>query len=174
MDEGRFERTQLRLWLWLATPVVLALAAVLFSGLYLRGVRRALVQREALLESTVSLEKRLHDVDGVLKSVLAEAGQSTEAAAETTRRINQAAQRAGFNIRSLDVDKTAGQSGGLKTLSISVQGEGPLQSVIGWLDELQMPGLLLRVVAAKLTSLGLPPDSNVSGEFTLMLYLKAT
>ena len=111
-------------------------------------------------------------VSGVLKSLLADAGHSAEATDETTRRIHQAAQRDGFTIRSLDVEKTSGRAGELRTFKISVRGEGPLLSLINWLNDLQRAEAPLRVEAAKVTCLGLPPDTAVSGEFTLVLFLR--
>ena len=174
MDAGRFEQSRRRFWLWIATPVVLMVVAGLPSCLHLRHARQALADRQALLAAAGPLEERLRSLDALMKSVVADAGHGAEAADETTRRINDAATRSGFVIRSLSVEKGTTESEGFKTLRVAVQGQGSLSATIHWLAALQKPGLLLRVETMKLMALGLPPDDTVGGEFTLVLYLSAS
>ena len=81
----------------------------------------------------MSLEDRLRDADRVLASVLPEVARSAEASDDVTKRVNQAAQRFGINLRSLTVDKAPGESGGLRTVAIAVRADGSLPAVIGWL-----------------------------------------
>jgi hypothetical protein len=171
MDAGRFEQSRRRFWMWIATPVAVMVLAGVPSWLYLRHARHALAERQGLLAATVPLEERLRSMDVLLKSLVAGSGRGAEAADETTRRINHAATETGFVIRTLSVEKGMSETEGFKTLRIAVQGQGALPAVIHWLAELQKPGLLLRVESAKLTSLSLPPDDTVSGEFTLVLYM---
>ena len=172
MDEGQFERSRLVFWLWLAVPIGLMVAAMLPSRFYLDRSRRMLAERRVMLRSIDPLEDRLRSVDGLLKSLLSETSHGVEATDAATRRINQAAQRTGFSVRTLTVEKTLGESDRLRTLRISVQGQGTLLSAIQWLDALQAPGLLLRVETANVTALGVPSNSAIAGDFTLVLYLR--
>ena len=171
MDEGRFERSRLIFWAWLVTPAVLILAAMLPSYFLMVRTQRTLAERKSVLQTIAPMEDRLRMVNGILASLTVETGGSAQAADEATRRIYRAAQERGFTIRSLNVEKTPAESGGLKVLRISVQGEGSLPAIVNWLGEFQWPGLPLRVEAAKVTCLSLPPDNAASGEFTLALYL---
>ena len=150
MDLGQFARSRLVLRLWLIVPLALIVAAILPSRLYLDGVRRTLAERKAMLESIMPLESRLRDVDGILMTMVGPPARGIEATAPATRRISQTAQRFGFSIRTTTVEKDVGESDGMRTVRISVQGQGSLLSIIRWLDALQAPGLLLRVEAANL------------------------
>lgn len=171
MDAGRFEQSRRRFWLWIATPIAIMVVAGLPSWLYLRHARQVLVDRQALLAAAEPLDGRLRSLDALLKGVVADAGRGAEAADEATRRVNKAATQSGFAIRSLSVEKETAETEGFTTLRIAVQGQASLSATIRWLAELQKPGLLLRVETIKLTSLSLPPDETVNGEFTLVLYL---
>ena len=174
MDLGRFERSRVRFWVWIAAPVVLMAAACLPSWRYLAASRERLAQRTALMEALVPLEEHLNATESLMKKVVADADRGTEAVDQATRHINHAAQLSGFTIQSLNVDKASAAAEGFRVLRIAVSGQGALTSAIRWLSELQTPGLMLRVEAAKITALSLPPDDMVTAEFTFAIYMRSS
>ena len=173
MDAGHFERSRLRFWLWIGTPLVLVLLSGIPSWLYLRHARRVLAARQAVLATVMPMEETLANVDTLLKQTVADARHRAEAVDDTTHRLTQAAQKSGLTIQSMEVDKNTGDSDGLKTIRIIVQGQGRLPAVVRWLAEVQKPGLLVRVNEAKVTALSLPPEDVVSAEFVILLFLRS-
>ncbi len=173
MDLGRFERSRVRFWIWIAAPLVLIVVACLPSWRCLERSRRQLVQRTALVAAMVPLEERLGMTEAVLKKIVADPDRGAEAVDQVTRRLNHSAQLSGFVIRALNVEKASSATEGFRVLRIAVVGQGALPALIRWLSELQAPGLLLRMEAAKVTALSLPPDDTVAAEFTFAIYVRS-
>ena len=173
MDLGRFERSRVRFWMWIAVPLALIVVACLPSWHHLARCRQQLAQRTALVAALAPLEERLATTESVLKKAVAEPDRGAEAVDQATRRINHAAQISGFVIRALNVDKASAVTEGFRVLRIAVSGQGALPAVVRWLSDLQAPGLMLRMESAKVTALSLPPDDTVSAEFTLAIYVRS-
>lgn len=173
MDLGRFEHSRVRFWVWITAPVVLIVAACLPSWRYLEVSRQRLTQRATLAAALAPLEVRLGTVESTMKKVVADADRGTEAVDRVTKSINHAAQLSGFTIQSLNVDKASPATEGFRVLRIAVIGQGALPAIIRWLSELQSPGLMLRVEAAKLTALSLPPDDTATAEITFAIYVRS-
>lgn len=174
MDLGRFERSRVRFWVWIAAPLALMVAACLPAWRYLEVSRQRLAARAALVAALVPLEERLATSETVLKKIVASADRGPEAVDQVTKCINHAAQLAGFTIHSLNVDKATAATEGFRVLRIAVSGQGALPATIRWLSEVKVPGLMLRVEAAKITALGLPPEDLVTAEFTFAIYVRSS
>jgi len=173
MDLGRFHRSRMTLGLWLGVPVLLVAMTLLPSSIYLRRVQKDLSERQRLQADVPVVEKRLRDISGLLKAVTPEAGRVMEATDETTRRLEAAAKKAGLSLRSLKVGEGEEQTDAdFHFLTIHIQLDGSLRSVVQWLDELQRPGILLEVRSATLTAVSLPPDQTVSGEVKIRIRLR--
>ena len=172
MDPGRFERNRWRFWMWIALPVTIILLAILPPWVYLKHVLGLQAQHRAMTESAAELDARLKTVDAALAAALPPLSRLGEATDDTTRRINQAAQRSGFAIRSLNVAKSPSPVEGLLAVTFTVQGEGSLPAVVKWLTEVQQPGLMLRVEKTKLAALKIPSDEVLASEFVLVLYVR--
>lgn len=174
MDLGRFERSRLLFWSWIAVPILIAAALLVPTVVYLGHQRDRLDLRRSLLGRIPDLEAQTKSIDGLLRSVTPTRELGPQAAEEATRRLDQAAKNAGLTLRSMKVEDGMGSADHFDTIRITVQVQGALRSVVRWLHEAQKPGLLLSVQGASLTALSMPPDETFSGELVLMLYLRKT
>jgi hypothetical protein len=173
MDAGRFERSRGRFWAWIVTPLALMVLAVVPSWVYLARVQHALAQRRTLLKSIAPVEARLRHSESLLRSLVPSLAHRAESADDLTRRISAAAQKYDFRLRAMDVDKETGDAGELKTVRVTVSGQGSLAAVVGWLRAVQTPSILLRVEKVRLAALGAPPDEAASADVVFVLYLGA-
>jgi hypothetical protein len=174
MDLGFFESSRLRFWLWIWVPAVVVVAVTVASMTWLHREHRGLVERQALLADLPMLDVQVRKTDAVLKSATPAAAQAAQATEELTRRLDQIAKNAGLAVRAVKFGESAPAEGGLVALQVSVQIQGPLRAVVQWLDEIQKPGVLLAVGQAELLALSLPPDETVTGDLTLVIYLRST
>jgi hypothetical protein len=174
MDAGRFERSRARFWTWIVTPLVVIVLAAIPSWFYLARVQRVLTQRRGLLESIRPVEERMRRSESLLRSLVPDVAHRAETADDLTRRIGLAAQKHDFSLRAVDVDKETGDAGELRTLRVTVNGQGSLPALIGWLQAVQSPGALLRVEKVRVTTLSLPPDDAVNAEVVFVLFLGAS
>jgi hypothetical protein len=174
MDVGRFARSRGHFWAWIATPLVLIVVATIPSWVYHARLQHVLTQRRALLDSIRPVEERLRRSESLLRSLVPDTRHRAETADELTRRIGLAAQKHEFSVRAVNVDKDTSDAGELKTVRVSVSGQGALSSFIGWLQAVQVRGVLLRVEKVSVKSLSLPPDDVVTAEVLFVLFLRAS
>jgi len=174
MDVGRFERSRGRFWAWIATPLVLIALAAIPSWIHYARVQRVLTQRRALIESIRPVEERLRRSESLLRSLVPDVRHGAETADDLTRRIGLAAQKHAFSLRAVTVDKETADAGKLKTMRVSVSGQGALSALIGWLQAVQAPGALLRVEKMSVKTLSPPPDDVVTAEVLFVLFLGAS
>lgn len=173
MDLGYFESSRVRYWLWICVPALLAMVATAGSLAWVRQERKGLEARQALLADLPLLEVQVRKAEERLKSVTPSGVRTAQGTEAVTRRLDQAAQRAGLTLRSVKLGETGQASGGFVSEQIAVQIQGSLRAVVQWLDEIQKPGVLLGVGQADLLALSVPPDDTFSGEVTLIVYLRS-
>jgi hypothetical protein len=173
MDLGFFESSRLRFWLWLCIPALVAVAVTAATMVWLHQERKNLAERQALLADLPLIEVQVRKTEALLKSVSPVASQMAQATDGVSRRLDQAAQRAGLTVRSVKFGENGTSAEGLATLQISVQIQGPFRAVVQWLDEIQKPGILVSVKQAELLALSLPPDDTFTGDVVLMVYLRS-
>ena len=173
MDLGLFESSRLRFWLWISTPVVVAVAVTVLSLAWLHRERLGLEARRGLAEDLPTLEVQTRKAEALLTSVTLASDQAVAATEAVSRRLDEAAKNAGLAIRSVKFGESAETVAGLVALKVNIQVQGPLRGIVQWLDEIQRPGLLLGVVQADLSALALPPDDTFSGDLVLRVYLRS-
>jgi hypothetical protein len=173
MDLGFFESSRLRYWLWICVPALVAVAVTVGSMAWVHRERKGLEARQALLADLPLLEVQVRKAEELLKSTTPAGDRTAQGTEAVTRRLDQAAQKAGLTLRSVKFGETGQAAGGFVSGKITVQIQGPLRAVVQWLDEIQKPGVLLGVGQAELLALSLPPDDTFSGEISLMVYLRS-
>jgi hypothetical protein len=150
MDLGMFSSGKKGFLLWLISPPVVMIAALLPVALYGAYIRRDCDQRQAILLQIPEMNRQVGVARETLRRLIAKpdgnGASVADGAAEVSQRIYKAAQKHGFAIRSLTADKgeATGKSG-IIMLTVSVQGDGNLPDIIAMFDDLHMPEQLCAV-----------------------------
>lgn len=172
MDLGRFERSRAQFWLWIGVPLALLAVAGLPSVLYLRHAERALSERQVLQAAVPRLQEQVLKADDLLERVTPSEARMSEARDAASRRLDDAARRAGLTVRSVKVEENIEEEESLRTARITMQVQGSLPALVQWLDDVQKPGLLISVEEAGIHALANPPADALSGAFTFVLHLR--
>ncbi|HMP75847.1 MAG TPA: hypothetical protein PKE12_06075 [Kiritimatiellia bacterium] len=174
MDAGKFFRSPVCFWLWIALPIALMVLATVPTAIHLDRATRGMNEREALLDQLPLDNRRVRTTSELLAATTPVSARHAEAAQEATRRIDEFAARAGLTIRTLKVAEGLQQEGGLQVVTLQVQVQGSLRGIVQWMDELQRPGLLLDFSAGSLNASSITPDGPATGDFRLALCLRST
>lgn len=153
---------------------MLIVAALVPSVLYRNYTRQHLAECENLLDALPLAEKRAHSAEQLLKAVTPTFALAPDATQDATRRLDEAATRAGLTLRALKVVEGAEDKNGFKSITLQVQTQGSLRSLVQWLDEIQRPGLLLGITSVAFNGLAPLSEGIYSADLRIALRLRTS
>jgi hypothetical protein len=138
-----------------------------------------------LMKSMPETDARLKAAREIVRRFAVAPQESTEATEVVRKRIAHAAQECGFVVNSLSVERKdprvapgAGSPSSAvaafpagDTVLVSVGGEGPLSSLIRFLNQVQGPACLVTVESAAVRTMNMVTEPMYTGDFTLRYYL---
>ena len=167
MDYALFARTSRRLWAWVVAPAVLVVAVHVSSGLFCRQMNRALHQRAAVLNLLPDMRQSQERAEEAVRRFSSSVRSGTSE--ELGLRLNQTANRCGFAINELSVDKEGG-GGGAGVLKARFTGDGTLPSIVQFIHDLRAPDLLQSVESVRLRAIRFESEPVYSTEFVFRWY----
>jgi hypothetical protein len=184
MDLGLFRRSKTAFWAWVILPGALVAVVLYVVHVYCSYVDEVLQRRLAFDKLLPDLTHRVAMARDVMAGCsLMPKGESLAAEALSAK-LNDAAQRCGFVINSVRVDKVEPEGKtklsllkkpaktvtALPALQVTVQGEGLLAAIVKLVAEVQGPQTLVTVESAKVRAKRLIPEPMYEGEFVFVCY----
>jgi hypothetical protein len=173
MDLGVFRRTKWRLSMWILGPV--ALLAILFSSFntFYRAAEKQIGHQTAVMNILPQMDRHLQAASNTIRRFTF--GQTgLRALNGVNTEITEAAQHAAVALNAINAQKSATNAfNELLSLQLTVKGDGNLQSITRFIQEIQHPFSLATTENVKLKTSSLAPDAAYTAELTLNCYAVA-
>jgi hypothetical protein len=168
MNSSKVKTGHWELAVCLIVPPVVIIAILLCGFVYERKQEQLLTQRGNLLGLIPGLEQTKRRAQQVLKPFIVP-GVVKDRAADLSLCVSDAAQKFGFVIGSSSVEKHSDPGAGVwMDYKVTLSGEGPLTSLIAFLDYLGQPQRRFRAAQVSLRTLRLIPETTCSADLVLI------
>ena len=168
MNHSKVKTGHWELAVCLIVPPVVIIVMLLCGFVYERKQERLLTQRSSLLSQIPGLEQTKRMAQQVLKPFIVP-GVAKDRAADLSLCVSDAAQKFGVVVGSSSVEKQGDSGGGVWIdYKVTLSGEGPLTSLIAFLDYLGQPQRRFRAAQVSLRTLRLIPETTCSADLVLI------
>jgi hypothetical protein len=172
MDLGLFRRDKTVVWAWVVIPALATGVSLYALSVFGNAIDQQIEGRRALAGIAPQINARLAMAKDVLIGYgIAPPGKASELTELLGARLNEAAQRHNFAIDSSRIDEVEPSGKGKdRVFRLSVRGEGPLQAVMQFIDDLQSPQSLVAVESVRLKVRQLAPELVYDAELALQCH----
>jgi hypothetical protein len=172
MDLGLFRHDRTTMMAWFVVPLLVVLNVQYGLHVYCSYGEQRLARQEALARQLPALNRRVALATDVAAGFAVPSRTDAENAEALGAKMSDAADRGGFTIDSVQIDKgdPARAAKGIGApppgVRLTVKGEGNLSSIIKFAREVQGPQTLVVVADCRIRAQRLTPEPSYEAEFT--------
>ncbi len=158
MDLGAFARSKTGLTAFIACPLLILFGFTITAHVRLGRIEEDQARRTALLKTLASVEPALHAGEAAARPFIAAVTSAGDLTAELTQRASEVAQKSGFVVQSVTVDKPDASAGGCVAGGVlKVQGNGSVSQIERFMDAFESVPMRFSAGEMKLRARSLQP-----------------